>query len=234
MAGLPALLMLIMLLVDFRELDFALARWFYVDGTGFVGRYDEFLEQVLHNRVRQLAIALVVLIFLAWGASFYWRAWRTWRRPLGYVILATTMSAAVIPALKALTGVHCPWSLSEFGGMETYTSLLSVRAETLHPGRCWPGGHAATGFSLLAFYFALRDQRPDLARLALLGSVLLGSILSLGRMAQGAHFISHNLWTLLIDWMICLVLYRLMLYRPAGVTANKDIRQAALAGIFCK
>lgn len=42
----------------------------------------------------------------------------------------------------------------------------------------------------------------------------MGCLLSLSRMLQGAHFLSHNLWTMLFDWLICLGLYRLMLYRP--------------------
>jgi membrane-associated PAP2 superfamily phosphatase len=32
-------------------------------------------------------------------------------------------------------------------------------------------------------------------------------------MLQGAHFLSHNLWTLLIDWVICVLTYRWLLYR---------------------
>jgi membrane-associated PAP2 superfamily phosphatase len=32
-------------------------------------------------------------------------------------------------------------------------------------------------------------------------------------MMQGAHFLSHNLWTLLFDWTICLLCYRWVLYR---------------------
>jgi len=31
---------------------------------------------------------------------------------------------------------------------------------------------------------------------------------------QGAHFLSHSLWTLLLDWVICVLAYRLLLYRP--------------------
>ena len=34
---------------------------------------------------------------------------------------------------------------------------------------------------------------------------------------QGAHFFSHNLWTLLFDWTICLACYRLVLYRETPV-----------------
>ena len=46
-------------------------------------------------------------------------------------------------------------------------------------------------------------------------AITLGITLSVSRMLQGAHFLSHNLWTALIDWLVCATLYRLMLYRPA-------------------
>ncbi|MBV2204275.1 MAG: phosphatase PAP2 family protein, partial [Pseudomonas sp.] len=142
-----------------------------------------------------------------------------WRRPLGYLVLALGLSTSIVSPLKTLTGVHCPWSLSEFGGTETFTPLLAERAPTLKPGRCWPGGHASAGFSLLALYFVLRDRRPRLAHIALGVALALGTLMSAGRVMQGAHFASHNLWTLLFDWTICLACYRLLLYRRAATPA---------------
>ena len=32
-------------------------------------------------------------------------------------------------------------------------------------------------------------------------------------MIQGAHFLSHNLWTAVFCWLICLGCYHLLLYR---------------------
>ncbi|RML36691.1 PAP2 super protein, partial [Pseudomonas syringae pv. maculicola] len=82
------------------------------------------------------------------------------------------------------------------------------------PGRCWPGGHAATGFTLFALFFMLRDRRPRLAKLGLALALGLGSIFSAGRMLQGAHFFSHNIWTAVFCWLICLGVYYFVLYRP--------------------
>ena len=85
-------------------------------------------------------------------------------------------------------------------------------------GQCWPGGHASSGFTLFALFFALYDIRPRAARWALITAISLGSIFSLGRMLQGAHFLSHNVWTALIDWMVCALFYRLMLYPRVSPT----------------
>ena len=214
-SGLPLLVMALLLLVDVPRLDFALANLFYDPQTGFIGRHSAFLEDVLHDRAKQAVIVLGVLAVAGFVASLLPTRLRPLRRPLGYLVLALGISTAIVTPLKAVTAVQCPWSLAEFGGVEPYSPLLGHHVFVDKPGRCWPGGHASAGFSLLALYFVLRDRRPRLARGALVGALALGSLFSLGRMMQGAHFLSHNLWTLLFDWMISLVCYRLMLYRKA-------------------
>ncbi|MNV81659.1 PAP2 superfamily protein [compost metagenome] len=127
------------------------------------------------------------------------------------------MSTAFVTPLKKVTQVQCPWSLSQFGGKETYSKLLEARPATDKPGMCWPGGHAATGFCLFALFFMLRDRRPRLARVALAVAFVAGSVLSLGRMMQGAHFLSHNVWTAVFCWLIGLGSYYLILYRRGVV-----------------
>ncbi|MBM7061644.1 phosphatase PAP2 family protein [Pseudomonas sp. UL073] len=210
----PLLLIVLLLSFEPTRLDFALAELFYTPGVGFIGRHDAFLEDILHDRAKQAVILFGVLAVGGWLLSCCYRPWRHLRRPLGYLVLAMGLSTAIVTPLKALTAVQCPWSLRDFGGAEVYSSLLSARPVTEHPGRCWPGGHASTGFTFFALYFLLRDRRPRLARVALLGALALGSLFSVARMLQGAHFLSHNLWTALFDWLICLGSYRLLLYRP--------------------
>ncbi|AYC34169.1 phosphatase PAP2 family protein [Pseudomonas cavernae] len=213
---LPLALIALLLLVEPTRLDFALAQLFYSPGQGFIGRHSAFLEDVLHDRAKQAVILFGVLAIVGLLISCAYKPWTHLRRPLAYLVLAMALSTAIVTPLKALTAVHCPWSLSDFGGTETYTPLLAERAPTLHPGRCWPGGHASSGFTFFALFFLLRDRRPRLARVALLGTLALGSLFSLARMMQGAHFLSHNVWTALLDWLICLGAYRMLLYRPAA------------------
>ncbi len=215
--GVPVLLMALLLLLDPSPMDFAVERLFYVVGEGFVGRHNFWLEDILHDRAKQAVITLGVMAIVGFLLSLLPTRLRAWRPQLGYLVLALALSTSIVTPLKALTAVHCPWSLTEFGGEEVFTPLLSARAPTNAPGRCWPAGHASTGFSLLAFFFALRDRNPRLARAALVFALVLGTTFSVGRMMQGAHFLSHNLWTLLLDWVISLVCYRLLLYRaPEG------------------
>lgn len=225
--GVPLLVMLALLIGDPSQLDFALSRLFYEPGVGFVGRHSHLLEDVLHDLVKQLVIVLAVLALVGFVLSLLPTRLANWRRQLGCLVLSLAVATSIVTPLKALTGVHCPWSLSDFGGIETYTPLLSKRAPTLEPGRCWPGGHASAGFSLLALFFVLRDRRPRTARYALAFALGLGTLLSVGRVMQGAHFMSHNLWTLLFDWLICVACYRLVLYRRAPQPARQATLEAA-------
>lgn len=221
--GVPLVFMLLLLIFDPSGLDFAVSRLFYEPGQGFIGRHNVWLEDVLHDRAKQAVIGLGILTIAGFVLSLFVSKWHAWRRPLGYLVLSLALSTSIVTPLKVLTAVHCPWSLSEFGGSEVFSPLLSERAATEKPGRCWPGGHASAGFSLIALFFMLRDRRPLAARIALVLALGLGTLFSIGRMMQGAHFLSHNLWTLLFDWLICTLCYRWLLYRSAqSPTLNRN------------
>lgn len=215
--GLPLVLMALFLLFDPGSIDLRIEHLFYAPDTGFVGKRFWWFEDVLHTSAKQVVIAIGVLTIGGFVFSLFQTRLAIWRRSLGYVVLAMSLSTSIVMPLKALTQVQCPWSLMEFGGTETHSPLLGPRAPSTKPGKCWPGGHASAGFSLLAFYFVLRDRHPRRAKLALSVALGLGVVFSLGRMMQGAHFLSHNVWTFLIDWVICVLTYRLILHRSIPV-----------------
>ncbi|AAO57825.1 phosphoesterase [Pseudomonas syringae pv. tomato] len=213
--GIPAVVALILVLLELTSLDMDIAKLAFDPVSGqFIGRHSYFLEDILHDRAKQLVMLFGVLAMIGFAASFKVQRLMPWRRELGCLVLSMALSTAFVTPVKVVTSVQCPWSLTEFGGQETYSELLSPRPATDKPGRCWPGGHAATGFTLFALFFMLRDRRPRLAKLGLALALGLGSIFSAGRMLQGAHFFSHNIWTAVFCWLICLGVYYFVLYRP--------------------
>ena len=214
--GVPAVAAIVLLLLELTDLDMALANLFYDPAAGaFVGRHSYFLENILHDRAKQVVIAFSVLAIFGFIGSFFMEKLKPFKRELGCLVLSLALATSFVTPIKAVTAVQCPWSLEQFGGHETYSELLSPRPATEKPGRCWPGGHAATGFTLFALFFVLRDRRPKLARKAFVFAFALGSVFSVSRMMQGAHFFSHNLWTAIFCWLICLGAYYYVLYRPA-------------------
>jgi len=214
--GVPAVVALILVLLEMTTLDMDLARLFYDQASGgFIGRHSFFLEDILHDRAKQVVIGFSVLAIIGFIGTFFVDRLKPFKRELGCLVLSLALATSFVTPMKAVTAVQCPWSLKEFGGNETYSELLSPRPATDKPGRCWPGGHAATGFTLFALFFVLRDRRPRLARQALVFAFALGTVFSVSRMMQGAHFFSHNVWTAVFCWLICLGCYYYILYRPA-------------------
>ena len=163
--GIPAITAITLLLLELTSLDMDIAKMAYDPAAGgFIGKHSYFLENILHYRAKQVVIALGVLSFAGFVASVFIGPLKSWKRELGCMVLSMALSTSFVTPVKAVTAVQCPWSLTEFGGHETYSELLSPRPATDKPGRCWPGGHAATGFTLLALFFVLRDRRPRLAK----------------------------------------------------------------------
>lgn len=221
--GIPAITAVVLILLELTNLDMDIAKMAYDPAAGqFIGRHSYFLENVMHDWAKNAVIAAGLLALVAFVASFKVKRLLPWRRELGCLVLSMALSTSFVTPIKVVTSVQCPWSLTEFGGKETYSELLSPRPQTDKPGRCWPGGHAATGFTLFALFFMFRDRRPRLAKAGLILAFGLGSAFSVGRMLQGAHFFSHNVWTAVFCWLICLGAYYAVLYRPVPKLARVD------------
>jgi membrane-associated PAP2 superfamily phosphatase len=112
---------------------------------------------------------------------------------------------------KRFSSVPCPWDLARYGGDAVYRHNLSYPVGPAEIGHCFPAGHASGGFALLALYFAAYASARFPA-VYLLPGILVGVVFALAQQARGAHFISHDLWTLSICWFGALGLY--VLFRP--------------------
>lgn len=235
--GIPLLLMALLLVFEPSQLDLALTDLLYVPGQGFIGAHSWFLENILHDWAK-VAVIIIGIGALAGAIINTVPVGRKLpvvidRKRCLYVFVAMALSTSIVMPLKRATEMQCPWSLDRYGGVEHYSALTATRATPVEKaGKCWPGGHASSGFCLFALFFALRDIRPRAARLALAAAVGLGICFSIGRMLQGAHFLSHNLWTALIDWTISAALYRLLLY-PAPSKTFEDTPVSATMSASC-
>ena len=173
-----------------------------------------FLEVAMHYWIKYAVVVLAVMVLAAYVLSFRIALLAPLRRVLFFLVLAMGLSSGAVSYLKSVSHKQCPYDLKMYGGYAPYIALLEKTPDGVKPGRCWPGGHSSTGFCLMAFYFAgrhLRNRR--LASWGLLGGFGLGFVLGFGRVMQGAHFLSHQLWTALICWLVMLALYELLLRR---------------------
>lgn len=208
----PAVLLAALLLLETSDIDRAVSRWFYDAGThAFPLRHAFLFDTVLHHWMKYVVILIAVLISAAWLYTYIFPELRSQRRRLLFLALALSLAPLTVSALKLVTNRPCPWDFADYGGAIPYTHLFE-RSTPHARGQCFPAGHASTGFALLGFFFAAHHaRRRGLARAALLLGLAGGIVLGMGRVAQGAHFVSHVLWSGLVCWLVMLALYKLLL-----------------------
>jgi membrane-associated PAP2 superfamily phosphatase len=234
-AGLSLLLALpIPFLAESSGLDVYIENFYYDPvARTFPWRHVMWFETLAHSGLRTMLVLVAAVILVALLISLVAPAYlrgllpRGWneRRVLVYLLLATLLGPLLVGLLKDLTVRPCPWSLSMYGGEARYFDLWQVPLfNPSAPGRCFPGAHASAGFSLLAFVPLLMGR----ARLfMLLFALAVGMVMGWTRMMQGAHFLSHNLWSAWICWACVLLVYGLV--RPLGKAAVAETAESSEA-----
>jgi phosphoglycerol transferase MdoB-like AlkP superfamily enzyme/membrane-associated PAP2 superfamily phosphatase len=180
------------------------------------------LQAVLHQGLRNLMIGLSLLSLAAALMGYALRrlasaptqaslpafVWlQTHSRSLLWVFVGMLISTTAVAVLKHFSLHDCPWNLQEYGGTQPYIALFGSLPAGVAAGHCFPGGHASGGFALLAVYFAFRDSQTSLAKWGGMMALLFGSVMAYTQMVRGAHFMSHNLWTAWLVWMLLLAQY---------------------------
>lgn len=189
---------------------------------GFVTQH---LIHVMGKRLSTLAWYCVALLLIASGSFPRLKAWR---RPLFFLLLATALSTAAVGTLKLWTDMDCPWDLARYGGSRPFIDLFTTRPPLLPRASCFPAGHASAGYAWVALYFFFLATWPRLRWLGLGVGLAVGLLFGFAQQLRGAHFLSHDLWTLAICWAIGLLLYACILV-PGRTPATRS-RTAALPG----
>ncbi|NDY93849.1 phosphatase PAP2 family protein [Ideonella livida] len=212
------------LAAHFMGWDLRLAQWaFDPVAGGFPARQWDLLELLGHRLAKSAVLLLWCLLVAAAVAGRWVGLAPAQRRLLGWTALAMAAGPTLVVVLKELNSAACPWSLEGLGGHAAYR--LDWFVGSAQAGRCFPGGHAAGGFCLVALVFAARHQgRADWERAALVLTVGCGLIFSAVRMAQGAHFLSHNLWAAALDWACAALVFTPLLRRQRRGQTATDTR----------
>jgi len=213
----PAVLAMALLVLNATtDFDRGLARLvFYAPSAGFALRTNFWLDVVMHHWAKYAVVSLGCIVAGSLVLSFVLPTLRPQRRLLLFLTLALTLAPLSVTIGKATSARHCPWDVDEFGGFVPYTRLFEPPSPGVDPGHCFPAGHAATGFALLAFYFAAYARRMrSTARVLLAIGITAGLALGFGRMLQGAHFLSHVLWSGLLCWIVMVMIYMIVMREP--------------------
>lgn len=183
--------------------------WYQADTHSFPLQNNYWLELINHKLLKFSIIGTAI-------CALFWGIYRK-NGQLTVTMILLGLGTAVVGLLKAYSIHSCPWSLTEFGGQATYLHLFESAPAGVHtgPGVCFPGGHASSGFSVMALFFLFYPQRPKAAWLYWLSGISLGMIMGFGQVMRGAHFLSHNLWSGWWIWLTQVFFYWLISYVAA-------------------
>lgn len=205
--GFVALLLLLLALFDG---DVMIARYFFFDvaTNEWIARHDWWANELLHTGGRNLMRLVGVLALIAWAASYRSIRLATHRADLGYFAACMVLVPLTIGILKQITNVDCPWDLQGFGGSMPVIHWFESRPAELPHAACFPGAHSSSAFALFGLFFMWRSAKPAWATVALLSTLALGGAFSIAQQSRGAHFLSHDIVSALLAWLICLALHR--------------------------
>ncbi|MEJ2399910.1 MAG: phosphatase PAP2 family protein [Xanthomonadales bacterium] len=187
---------------------------FALEGGRWTLQHHWFTYDVMHHygKLALIAFGLGVLVLAVLSCCL--ERLKPWRWPLAYLATGLVLVPATIGFGKHFSDVPCPWDLARYGGEDAYRHSLDYAFGWVgsHSRSCFPAGHAAGGFGLLVVYFAAWPyaRRPAWF---LLPGLLVGEAFGLAQQVRGAHFVSHDLWTLALTWFAALGLF--VLFRPA-------------------
>jgi membrane-associated PAP2 superfamily phosphatase len=165
-------------------------------------------ETLIHETGKRLSalawLGVVAAAIVAWRRP----ALRAWCRPLLCLAASVLVATTVVAWMKSWTDVDCPWDLLAYGGTRDYHALLAAMPANAPMGRCFPAGHASAGYAWVALYFFFAGTRPQWRWAGLGVGLGAGLVFGISQQLRGAHFMSHDVWTLVICWLAALLLHR--------------------------
>jgi len=205
-----AMLVVLSAAIHFFDIDRRVADYFYdLQGQSWAWRSSWLAERVFHQGGRALSLLIALAAFIAMLTAYIHTDLSRHRKPLLYLFCAASGSSLLVSVLKAALAVSCPWEFARYGGQLPYYSVIEQLGLRNGAG-CFPAAQASAGYAWVAVYFVGCLYTSRLRWVGLAMALLFGLVLGVAQQIRGAHFISHDLWTLAACWFYCLGLYLYM------------------------
>jgi lipid A 4'-phosphatase len=210
------------------QVDLWVSNWFYQPQRGFVMR-DWAPAAFVYHAIAWIAwgVVLVVAAASAWLFLVEKPLWRLDRKALLFIAFSTALGPGLLTntVLKDHWGRARPSQVEMFGGALHFTPAPLPAAQC--PRNCsFVSGHAALGFSLVAFAFLLPPGRTR--RRGIAAALGFGAFVGVVRIVQGGHFLSDVVWAGLLVFGTAAVL-QWWIVEQDGLAAPALIRCYRLA-----
>ena len=180
------------------KLDVVFSNIFYIFPLGFIYQ---------NHPIAVMIFRLVPIITIIWtGSCLLYLVHLAFQRkkiitsPAFYLLLTALLGPGLLvnSVLKENVGRARPKHVLEFNGNKAFIGPLRISTECVE--NCsFSSGHAAMGYYFTAISYIV--PAPYKA-LAFISGVLLGSIIGLGRIIQGGHFLSDVIFSGLFIFLV--------------------------------
>ena len=193
-------------LSEYSGLDVLIESYFFNSQTGSWPYKSLFItNDILHIGGRDLIVLLAAFNIIAIIMSFFVKSMRPYRKHLLFVLIASATGLLIVNILKNTTHIYTPWSLKIFGGDKPFIRIFDAVPFASSVGHAFPGGHSSGGFAVISVYFVLLAMNNKCQYYGLVIPLMLGICFSITQEIRGAHFLSHDLFSLVICWDSSLV-----------------------------
>lgn len=201
--------------IHFLQLDFVIADWIYQPMQSWFYQ-DYWVTNLVIHRLGKYALILLYLYFLV---KFFMRNKNhedaLKRRARIVLLINIVVGTACVSILKHSLNVDCPWDLLQYGGDKPYFAVFHYDAAYLPSSHCFPSGHASTAFTWMALYFYSTMYCPKYRFRILTAILIIGFGFGFSQQLRGAHFISHDIWSLLVCISVNILIYKIAFWKTS-------------------
>ena len=171
--------------------------------------YDQFAHGYLKHWLTFILVFLLVRLCLHRILPKYLQT--QYHAQYATFLMMAILSMSVVSIIKHYSNHACPWDILDQGSLQTLGIIQFL--PQLGEGGCFPGGHASLGYAWLTGFFAFCPVQKRLAYFYLFSGLVLGTGMGWIQMMRGAHFMSHNLWTMWLCYFVGFLCHCGMLVR---------------------
>ena len=208
MTLLPLVLLLIGVMFEYSGFDVWWGSHFYdYQSQSWPFRDHWLFDTIIHDWGRRFIILVAVLWLIFFFLTFFLNRLKKHKKIMIYFLVATAAGPLIVGAGKQTTHIYTPWDLKIFSGTLPYIRIFDHVPNGVPIGESFPSGHAAGGYAFFSLYFLLLHLRSPYRIYGFLFGLGLGLIFGLGQQVRGAHFPSHDLFSMVICWYAALIFY---------------------------
>jgi len=167
-------------LIEWNSSDFIVTDWTYSLQGGQWRLKSHFITSDVLHETGQKSVQIIGLLFLLRALISHHNTRLTpYRCGFWLLFLSLALGPLLVSMLKTFTHLDCPWDLLRYGGEHPYLPIFQSHPGDYDYGRCFPSGHASSGYDLLGLYFFIYHYKPKWRWIGLSIGMLVGLIFSI-------------------------------------------------------